>query len=318
MTTNITPHQPTDLALPLDKARTYAEQATAENTRAAYRSDWHHFAQWCDAHGARALPADVATVAAYLAECADSFKLATIERRLVSISKAHQLASAPNPAKTEQIHLVMRGIRRALGRAQTQKAPATLEPLRAMLDTLGSGPAGLRDRALLLLGFAGAFRRSELVALDIADLAFVPSGVVVTLRRSKTDQEGQGRAVGIPMGLFMATCPVRALRAWIEAAQLVSGALFRPIDRHGNMKPDRLTAHAVARIVKRSAAAAGLDAAAFSGHSLRAGLATAAAAAGAGDRSIQKQTGHTSRAMLDRYIRSAELFKDNAAGAVGL
>jgi integrase len=316
--TDLTIHQPAPLVTPLDKARAYAEQATAENTRAAYRSDWSHFTLWCEAHGARPMPADVGTVASYLAECADSFKLATIERRLVSISKAHQVANEPNPAKTEQIHLVMSGIRRALGRAQTQKAPATLEPLRAMLDTLGSGPAGLRDRALLLVGFAGAFRRSELVALDVADLAFVPSGVVITLRRSKTDQEGQGRKIGIPMGLFPATCPVRALRAWIEAAELVSGALFRPIDRHGNIKPARLTSHAVARIVKRCAAKAGLDAAAFSGHSLRAGLATAAATAGASDRVIMKQTGHKSRAMVDRYVRSAELFKDNAGGIVGL
>jgi integrase len=236
----------------------------------------------------------------------------------VSISKAHQLAGAPNPAKTEQIHLVMSGIRRALGRAQTQKAPAVTDVIRAMLDTLGTGPAGQRDRALLLIGFAGAFRRSELVALDIGDLAFVPSGVVITLRRSKTDQEGQGRKIGIPMGLFPATCPVRALRAWIEAAELVSGALFRPIDRHGNIKPDRLTAHAVARIVKRAAFKAGLDESAFSGHSLRAGLATAAAAAGASDRVIMKQTGHKSRTMVDRYVRSAELFKDNAGGIVGL
>lgn len=315
---DLTLHQPADLALPLDKARAYAEQATAENTRNAYRSDWSHFTAWCEEHTRPSLPADVATVAAYLADCADRYKLSTIERRLVSISKAHQVAGVPNPAKTEHIHLVMSGIRRALGRAQTQKAPATIEPLRAMLDTLGSGPAGLRDRALLLLGFAGAFRRSELVSLDIADLAFVPSGVVVTLRRSKTDQEGQGRTIGIPLGLFPVTCPIRALRAWIEAAELARGALFRPIDRHGNIKPDRLTGSAVARIVKRAAGAAGLEVERFSGHSLRAGLATAAAAAGAGDRSIQKQTGHKSRAMLDRYIRSGELFRDNAAGVVGL
>lgn len=316
--TDLAPHQPADLALPLDKARAYAEQATSQATRAAYRSDWQHFSTWCEAHGARPLPAEVATVAAYLAECADRYKLATIERRLVSISKAHRLASAPNPAKTEHIHLVMSGIRRALGRAQTQKAPATLEPLRAMLDTLGAGPAGVRDRALLLLGFAGAFRRSELVALDLADLKLTPAGIVVTLRRSKTDQEGQGRSIGIPLGRNVATCPVRALRAWLELAQLQSGPIFRPIDRHGNIKPDRLTGSAVARIVKRAAGAAGLEVGQFSGHSLRAGLATAAAAAGASDRTIQKQTGHKSRAMLDRYIRSAELFKENAAGVVGL
>src|SRR4051812_40138352 len=119
--TDLTTHEPADLAAPLDKARAYAEQATSENTRAAYRSDWAHFSAWCAEHGASALPADVGTVAAYLADCADRFKLSTIERRLVSISKAHQLASAPNPAKTEQIHLVMSGIRRALGRKQTQK-----------------------------------------------------------------------------------------------------------------------------------------------------------------------------------------------------
>lgn len=212
----------------------------------------------------------------------------------------------------------MSGIRRTLGRAQTQKAPATLEPLRARLDTLGAGPAGLRDRALLLIGFAGAFRRSELVALDIGDLQFTLAGVVITVRRSKTDQEGRGTSKGIPMGLFVATCPVRALRAWIEAAELVSGALFRPIDRHGNIKAQRLTAHAVARIVKRAAGAARLEVEHFSGHSLRVGLATAAAAVGAGDRSIQKQTGHKSRAMLDHYIRSAELFKEIAARVVGL
>jgi site-specific recombinase XerD len=176
----------------------------------------NHFTAWCDSHGAPALPADVATVAAYLAACADSFKLSTIERRLVSISKAHQLAGAPNPAKTEQIHLVMSGIRRALGRAQTQKAPAVTEIIRAMLDTLGSGAGASRDRAILLIGFAGAFRRSELVALDIADLQFTPAGVVITLRRSKTHQEGRGMSKGIPMGLFPATCPVRALRVWIE------------------------------------------------------------------------------------------------------
>src|SRR4051812_34182538 len=135
--TDLTIHQPADLALPLDKARAYAEQATAPATRAAYRSDWAHFSTWCAEHSASPLPADVATVASYLAECADSFKLATIERRLVSISKAHQIASAPNPAKTEQIHLVMSGIRRSLGRAQTQKAPAVTDIIRAMLDTLG-------------------------------------------------------------------------------------------------------------------------------------------------------------------------------------
>ncbi len=306
------------LAAPLDKARAYAEQSTADNTKRAYSADWQHFTAWCAAQQLLSLPADVATLCAYLAELADTFKLSTIERRMASIGKAHRLAGHPDPTKTEQAHLVMKGIRRALGRAQTQKAPATLEPLRTMLGTLDTSRAGLRDRALLLLGFAGAFRRSELVSLDVADLRFVAGGVEVTVRRSKTDQEGQGTTKGIPLGQNAATCPVRALRAWLAASELVSGALFRPIDRHGNVKKARLSSSAVARIVKRCAGAAGLDAEAYAGHSLRAGLATAAAAAGVSERSIMAQTGHKSEAMVRKYIRRGSLFTDNAAGKVGL
>ena len=306
------------LAAPLDKARAYAEQSTADNTKRAYSADWQHFTAWCEVHRLPSLPADVATLCAYLADCADTFKLSTIERRMASIGKAHRLAGHPDPTKTEQTHLVMKGIRRTLGRAQTQKAPATVEPLRAMLGTLDTSRAGLRDRALLLLGFAGAFRRSELVGLDVADLRFVAGGVEVTVRRSKTDQEGEGTTKGIPLGSNSATCPVRALRAWLAASELVSGALFRPIDRHGNIKPERLSSAAVARIVKRCAGAAGLDAEAYAGHSLRAGLATAAAAAGVNRSAIKRQTGHKSDAMLDRYIRQGSVFIDNAASKIGL
>ena len=212
----------------------------------------------------------------------------------------------------------MKALRRKLGRAQRQAAPAVTEVIRLMLDQLGKGPHATRDRALLLLGFAGALRRSELVALDLADVVFTAAGAVITLHRSKTDQEGAGTTKGIPLGSKPDTCPVRALKAWLDAASVSSGPIFRPIDRHGNIKPSRLNSASVARIVKRAAAAAGLDADTFSGHSLRAGLATAAAAAGVGERSIQKQTGHKSRAMLDRYIRDGQLFKDNAAGQVGL
>ena len=319
MTTDLAPINPAPLAAPLDRARAYAEQSTAENTKRAYTADWTHFTTWCEGRQLASLPAEPGTLAAYLAQLADDgYKVATIERRLSSIGKAHRLAGQPNPAKTEQTHLVMKGIRRALGSAQTQKAPAVTEIIRAMVAELPAGPAGLRDRALLLLGFAGAFRRSELVSLNVDDLQFTGAGVVVTLRASKTDQEGQGTTKGIPLGANAATCPVRALRAWLEAAELVSGALFRPIDRHGNIKPARLTGSAVARIVKRAAGRAGLDIADFAGHSLRAGLATAAAAAGVSERSIMQQTGHKSERMVRRYIRRGSLFTDNAAGKVGL
>ena len=319
MTTDLTPYQPAPLAAPLDRARAYVEQSTAENSKRAYTADWRDFTAWCDERQLASLPAEPGTLAAYLAQLADdNYKVSTIERRLSSISKAHRLAEYPNPAKTEQIHLVMKGIRRALGSAQTQKAPAVTEVIRAMVDALPAGLAGVRDRALLLLGFAGAFRRSELVSLDVADLQLTGAGLVVTLRRSKTDQAGQGSTKGIPLGSNPATCPVRAVRAWLDTAELVSGPIFRPIDRHGNITPSRLSGHAVARIVKRSAQRAGLEVADFSGHSLRAGLATAAAAAGVSERSIMAQTGHKSERMVRKYIRRGSLFRDNAAGGVGL
>lgn len=317
--TDLIPHATAPLAAPLDRAAAYAEKSIAPATRRALETDWKHFTAWCEQHGVVSLPAEPATVAAYIADMADGgYKLATIERRLSSIGKRHSTSGQPNPTKTEMIHHTIGGIRRTLGRAQTQKAPAITETVRALLGTLDTSRAGLRDRALLLVGFAGAFRRSELVGLDVADLRFVAGGVEITLRTSKTDQEGQGTTKGLPLGQNAATCPVRALRAWLAAAELVSGALFRPIDRHGNVKGARLSSSAVARIVKRCAGAAGLDPADYAGHSLRAGLATAAAAAGVSERSIMSQTGHKSEAMVRRYIRRGSLFSDNAASKVGL
>ncbi len=159
---------------------------------------------------------------------------------------------------------------------------------------------------------------SELVGLDVADLQFERAGVRILLRKSKTDQEGQGRVVGIPYGLVPATCPVQALEAWLAAAGISSGPAFRPIDRHGNVKQQRLTPQSIALMVKRYAAAAGLQVDDFSGHSLRAGLATSAASAGVSERKIMAQTRHKSSAMVRRYIRDADLFRDNAAGALGL
>jgi integrase len=176
----------------------------------------------------------------------------------------------------------------------------------------------LRDRALLLLGFAGAFRRSELVSLDVEDLEFSRAGLVVRLRRSKTDQEGQGRRIGVPRGQRAETCPLMALQAFLKAASIESGPLFRGVNRHGQLLQGRLSDRAVALVVKRRVEAVGLDPERFAGHSLRAGLATSAAAAGASERAIAKQTGHKSMAVLRRYIRDGDLFRDNAAAAVDL
>jgi integrase len=187
-----------------------------------------------------------------------------------------------------------------------------------MIERLPLSLQGTRDRALLLVGFAGAFRRSELVGLDIADLEFGRDGLVVTVRRSKTDQEGQGRRVGIPYGSHAETCPVRAAQEWVDLLDTTSGPLFRRIDRHGHIGAARLSDKAVALIIKRCARAAGLGAADLAGHSLRAGLATAAAAAGVSERAIMAQTGHRSLATVRKYIREGSLFLENAAGKVGL
>jgi integrase len=178
---------------------------------------------------------------------------------------------------------------------------------------------GLRDRAVLSAGLAGGFRRSELVSLDVPDLAFQVEGLVVTIFKSKTDQEGQGRKVALPYGANPATCPVRTLRAWLDAAGIIEGPVFRAVNKAGRVAIDRLSDRTVATIVKASALRAGLDPATVSGHSLRAGLATAAAKAGKSERAIMKATGHKTEKMVRRYIRDASLFDDdNAAAGIGL
>jgi integrase len=187
-----------------------------------------------------------------------------------------------------------------------------------MLEKLPTTRVGLRDRAVLLLGFAGAFRRTELVSLDMGDLEFSSAGLIVTLRVSKTDQEKSGRRLGIPFGSTEATCPVRAVQAWLETAHIADGPVFRPMDRFYRVQPARLSDKAVALIVKRRAKAVGLDPARYAGHSLRTGLATSAAAAGASERVIMSQTGHRSADMVRRYIREGSLFASNPACMVGL
>jgi site-specific recombinase XerD len=308
---------PATLAETVERAGDYARHAKAANTLRAYRADWADFSAWCEGHGLAALPATEATVALYLTEAAERVKTSTLQRRLSAIAQAHKAAGHVPPTKG-RVSMVWQGIRRAKGTAQHGKAPARTQEVRAMVATCGEGRLGGRDRALLLLGFAGAFRRSELVGLDVADLDFGRDGLTVTLRRSKTDQEGAGQKVGIPYGSTPATCPVRNLQEWLEGADVTSGPVFRGVNRWGQVNAARLTDRAVALVVKRCAKAAGLDPALYAGHSLRAGLATAAAEAGVSERTIMAQTRHKSLPMVRRYIRDGNLFRDNAAAAVGL
>jgi site-specific recombinase XerD len=302
----------------LDQAREFARQSKAENTLRGYRADWRDFCAWCESHGACPLPASPETVAAYIAECAGRFKVGSIQRRLNAIAEAHKATGLDSPTSAGMVRNTLKGIRRTLGTAAVQKAPTLTDDIRAMVDATDAGLIGPRDRAVILLGFAGAFRRSELVGLDIADRAFGKDGLTVTLRRSKTDQDGAGRKIGIPYGSNPETCPVRTIQAWIEQAALTGGALFRSINRHGQVQASRLSGIDVARVVKKLAQRAGLDATAYAGHSLRAGHATSAAIAGASERSIMKQTGHRSVQMVRRYIRDGSLFRENSGGKLGL
>jgi site-specific recombinase XerD len=296
----------------------YLRQAKSANTRRAYAADWRHFSDWCAEQGRAALPATPETVALYLTGLSQTHKVASLTRRISAISQAHQAANLESPTQATLVRALMAGIRRSKGTAAEAKRPVLVPDLDRMLEALPENLLGVRDRALLLVGFAGAFRRSELVALDWQDIEFASEGLAITLRRSKTDVEGQGRKIGIPYGKSAARCPVRALAAWRDRAGGESGAVFRALDRRGRIVGERLSDKAVARIVKRAIAAAGGNPSDYAGHSLRAGFATAAALGGASERSITNQTGHRSLTMVRRYIREGSLFQENAVTNTGL
>lgn len=291
----------------VQETRYYLENALADNTRKAYRADMEHYLAW-----GGCVPATPKTIAEYLTAHAGKLSIATLQRRLVSIRKAHTMQGHADPTNAELVHLTMRGVRRVHGKPQTQMAPVLKEDLTVMLSYCPDTPKGKRDRALLMLGFCGALRRSEIVALECKNLEFVSQGVTLTLARSKTDQGGHGRKIGIPKGRGR-ICPVRAIEDWLLHLSATEGPLFRSINKSGSVGTKGLSDKTVADIVKTYAAKAGLSPARYSGHSLRAGLATSAAQHGVSSWKIRAQTGHRSDAMLTRYIRDGDLFTDNAA-----
>lgn len=288
----------------------FLRHSLADRTQTAYLSDIKQFEHW-----GGSIPANPEQIANYLADEAKRLSVATLVRRMASLSKAHEARGVPSPTKTELVRATMRGIRRSLGCPQTTAAPLLRDDLFRILDATGDTPKDTRDRALLLIGFAGGFRRSELVAIDREDVSIERAGMCVTVRRSKTDQFGLGRKVAIPFGRTR-WCPVIATERWLLCAGIKSGPLFLRIDRHARIFPSRLSPEAVSLVVKGRAVVAGIDPTRLSGHSLRAGLATSAAQAGCSASKIRAQTGHTSDAMLARYIRDGELFTGNAAGAL--
>ena len=300
----------TDLAPVLQP---YIEAALADRTRQEYRADLRRFLRW-----GGTLPASPEVLAAYLVDHATDHAMATLQRWLVSLGRAHTTQGWPDPTKMELVKTNFKGIRRRHGRPNSKGAALGGEEVVAVLATLDDSLHGQRNRALLLLGFAGALRRSELVGLQLGDLQFSPAGLTVQLRHSKTDQEHQGRPIGIPFARDPRHCPVQAVRAWqdgllrqLPQAPSAQAPLFRAINRHGQIAETALTGRSVALIVQACCRDAGLDPTRYAGHSLRAGFCTAAALAGKPNWQIRKQSGHKTDVMLNRYIRDGRLFADH-------
>jgi integrase len=306
------------LAAAVGRANEYAQAATAANTRRAYRAAWAHFAAWCGDRGLESLPASPTTVGLYLADVAEALKVSTLRLRLAAISRAHRAAGGRLDAAAPEISLVLSGIVRTKGAAVSKKEAVTDAILRDAIRAyaLDETLKAKRDRTILALGFFAALRRSEIAAIDAADLAFAPEGVVLTLRRRKSDQEGLGFEIGLPAKADSTICPVAALAAWLEASGVAHGPVFRSITKGDRLTPTRLGDRDVARIVKAAAAAAGYDAAAFGGHSLRSGFITAAARKGVPERLIANQSGHRSVNVLRGYVRRAGVFNENAAAMI--
>lgn len=296
----------------LASAKVFAGASRSPSTVRAYQSAFSAFCAWSRAAGiAEPFPATVEATAAYVSHLAASGrKAATIDLHVAAIAFAHRAAGHEPPTSTEAVRATVKGVRRHLGTKVTRKAPATADALKKMLRKIPDTLTGKRDRALLLLGFAAALRRSELVSLRVSDLERTPEGVLVHIARSKTDQAGAGHTVAVPSGSKLR--PVQAVDAWLSAAAIAEGPIFRAIAKGGRVSPDALTDRSVATVVKERAAAAGLDPALFSGHSLRAGFVTSALAAGADLLKITHVTRHTKLETLAAYDRRAQAFRDHA------
>ncbi len=317
------------------RAADFARAARSPSTLRSYKASWDDFISWCDGAGLSAMPAAPETIGLYFAARAGQLSVATLRHRLAAISVANNLAGHRVDTRHPAIADVLSGIRRELGSRAPSKSAISVEELRRILRKLPDSVAGARDRAILLIGFAGAFRRSELTALNIIDLKINSRGVAITVRRSKTDQQGLGATIGIPRSR-KATCPVAALETWlnlreVDGIRLLVNAevglgqqprlevpVFRPVSRDGHVSPRRLSDGAVARVVKLAAESVGLDPRKYAGHSLRRGFMTAASAAGADLAQIMKQSRHRSTAVAMGYVDEGRLFSNPASRAIGL
>ena len=293
------------------------QSSKANNTLRAYKSDFNDFSLFCAKNGFKSLPSDPKIVSLYLTYLStkDS-KISTLKRRLVSIGVIHKLKGYYLDTKHPSIIENIMGIKRRKGSIQKSKKPILISSLKEIINVIDDQNKKeikiLRDRSIILIGFSGGFRRNEIVSLDYDDLDFVSDGLKINLRRSKTDQFGEGFTKALPYFDNIQYCPVLSLKKWIEISKITSGAVFRRFSKGSKLSENRLTDQTVALLIKEYLNLAGIDSKNYSGHSLRSGFATSAAESGAQERSIMAMTGHKSTEMVRRYIKEANLFKNNA------
>lgn len=301
-----------------EEAKNHLANSKAENTKRAYRNDWTQFSEWCKKNGLQELPADPETLVYYITFLGKTLKASSIKRKMTAISQRHETAGYLSPTKTPLVKGVWDGIQRKIGIKEEGKDTLWLNDLRQVIQAIPQNTLiGIRNRALLVLGWAGALRRSELVSLDLKDVSKTRDGLILHLNRSKTDQKGEGQDVALPFGSNPLTCPVRSLEDWLTVSGISEGPLFRRIDRHGNIL-GRLTPQSVRLVVRKSCEAIGMDSERYGAHSLRSGFCSTAAKAGKAEHQIMKQTRHKRSDSLQRYIKKANLFDDNAASGIGL
>ena len=296
------------------------KSSKANNTLRAYKSDFRDFGAFCAKHGFNSMPTEPKVVSLYLTHLSSSSKISTLRRRLVSIGVVHKIKGHYLDTKHPVIIENLMGIKRKKGSIQIGKKPILINHLKQIINVIDEQKIEkikkLRNRTLILLGFGGGFRRTELISINYEDLDFVEEGVKITLRRSKTDQFGEGLIKGLPYFTNEKYCPVTSLKNWINLSKIKTGAIFRRFAKGSTLTMHRLTDQSVVLVIKDCLKLAGIENQNYSGHSLRSGFATVAAESGADERSIMAMTGHKTSQMVRRYIREANIFKNNALNKI--
>ena len=296
------------------------KNSKANNTLRAYKSDFKDFGAFCIKHGFDSLPTEPKIVSLYLTQLSKKSKISTLKRRLVSISMVHKLKGHYLDTKHPIIIENLLGIKRVKGSIQKGKKPILINHLKSIINVIDQKKTTeikkSRDKTIVLIGFGGGFRRTELISIDHEDLEFLPEGVKITIKRSKTDQFGEGMVKGLPYFTNENYCPVINLKKWLELSNIKAGPIFRRFFKGSTLTNNRLTDQSVALIIKDYLNLAGIDNKNYSGHSLRSGFATVAAESGADERSIMAMTGHKTTQMVRRYIREANIFKNNALNKI--